>query len=89
MDTMRVQGMLHLRVAPASFRRVLRIAQSLILEAQRRGHRVEQRSEDRRFHGGLCIVVDGYPFELTFVEETDRRPHVATKAVAHLGGRAR
>ena len=80
MDTMRVQGMLHLRVAPTTFRRVLRIAQSLILEAQRRGHRVEQRSEDRRCHGGLCIVVDGYPFELTFVEETDRRPHVATKA---------
>lgn len=79
MDTMRVPGMLHLRVAPTSFRRVLRIAQSLILEAQRRGHRVEQRSEDRRCHGGLCIVVDGYPFELTFVEETDRRPHVATK----------
>jgi len=80
MDTMRVPGMLHLRVAPTSFRRVLRIAQSLILEAQRRGHHVEQRSEDRRRHGGLCIVVDGYPFELTFVEETDRRPHVATKA---------
>ena len=79
MDTMRVPGMLHLRVAPTSFRRVLRIAQSLILEAQRRGHRVEQHSEDRRCHGGLCIVVDGYPFELTFVEETDRRAHVATK----------
>lgn len=80
MDTMRVPDMLHLRVAPTSLRRVLRIAQSLIHEAQRRGHRVEQRSEDRRCHGGLCIVVDGHPFELTFVEETDRRPHVATKA---------
>ncbi len=80
LDTMRTPGMLHVRVAPTSFRRVLRIAQSLILEAERRGHRVEKRAQDRECAGGLCIVVDGYPFELTFVEETDRRAHVATKA---------
>ena len=79
LDTMRVRGMLHVRVAPTSFRRVLRIAQSVILEAERRGHRVEKRAQDRGCAGGLCIVVGGYPFELTFVEETDRRAHVATK----------
>lgn len=78
-DTMRVPGMLHVRVAPTSLRRVLLIAQSVILEARRRGHGVGNGTQDRRCAGGLCIVVDGHPFELTFVEETDRQAHVATR----------
>lgn len=78
-DTMRAPGVLHLRVARSSLRRVLLVAQSLVAEAQRRGHRVERGTGDRRCEGGLCIAVDGYPFEVTFVEETNRQPHVATK----------
>ena len=79
-DTMRVPGVLHLRVAPASLRRALRIAQGLIVEAQKRGHSVEPGAPDRRCAGGLDLVVSGHRFELAFVEETDRKAHVATPA---------
>jgi hypothetical protein len=78
-DRMRTKGVLHMRVASQSVRRVLLITQSLILEAERRGYGVEVGSEDRRCAGGLCITIDGHPFELTFAEENDRHPHVATK----------
>ena len=74
-----MKDVLHLRVAPKSVRRVLLIAQSLILEAERRGYSAEVGTGDRRCDGGLCIAIDGYRFELTFVEETDRHPHIATK----------
>jgi hypothetical protein len=78
-DTRQVDGLVHMHVTHPHARRVLLLAQSIADEAVRRGHLVSA-SRSQGCDGGFCVVVHGEPFELVFSEETDRVPHLATRA---------
>ena len=77
-DTRAVPNVLHLNIAAGSLTRVLRLAQALVDESFRRGYGVDVLAQ-HRCPGGLAIVVQGRGYELFFVEETDRVPHVPRK----------
>lgn len=74
-DTCGIEGVAHLKVFGPSFRRSLLALQALINEADRRGYGIEASGRC----GGLQIVIQGHPFELTMYEESYRVPHEPTK----------
>lgn len=74
-DTCGLNGVAHLKVFAPSFRRSLLVLQALITEANRRGFGVDVGGRC----GGLQIVIQGHPFELTMYEESHRVPHQPTK----------
>lgn len=67
LEPRRRAGIVHLRVAPASLGRALRIAQAVLVEAQRRGHRTGTAGgPPRGWSPAAGIVIDGraYPFDI-------------------------
>jgi hypothetical protein len=76
--TMRRPGTVHMKVTRHTLNRALRIAQAILTEATRRGHRVEAAGSSRGCTGGASLVIGGQRFELTLAEPTTRVPHVPT-----------
>lgn len=73
-STVGIEGVLHLKVGASSVKRVLRLAQALASEAERRGGAL------RKAHCGVGLALRDHVEELVFTEENDRRPHVPTAA---------
>lgn len=76
-DTHRMPDVAHVRIARSSKQRTIKILHALALEAQRRGHTVESRSE-HRCPGGFGITIEGHWQEVTIVERYRRVPRVMT-----------
>ena len=77
-STCGVQGVFHINVSPAIFRRALLVLQAIVAESERRGYRVQVCSS--RECRGLGISINGHVFEIAVFEETQKVEHVATAA---------